>query len=330
MEKPNNRASLLSLSESMDEFIEQAKDDYSSYNFNKRWIEYTQRISSSNPFRALIALWTIVPALSQIIQMFTLNYYVESCYESDSNGKTLDTNKTQLSFEKCIGYNSGSLAFDRGSCDAHVSYSVIEFQICVFLCFLFYYVLIFKIFRATKYSIKMLGLNVKIAHVINQFHWILFGIVTSLLIATGFTRYNVQEVECTMGIGTIEKTYVTFSLSLSQNNAILAAIQMIMTFSCFYSLLYKHYKDPWLSYVSLKELLTEAEAANFNIARVSYIIEDPISLSIIQEYFRKFKASEKETIILLAAFEDLKRRGMVTDNCIESQNNGTCCLDETL
>ena len=178
----------------------------------------------------------------------------------------------------------------------------------------------------------MLGINVKITNIINQFHWILFGIVTLLLVATGFTRYRVQEVECTMGVGTTERTFVSFSLSLSEGNAVLASIQMIMTFSCFYSLFYKHYKDPWLSYVSLKALLTEPEAANFNIARIGYVIEDSaISLSLIQQYFRKFKACEKETIILFAAFEDLKRRGVVIDNikkgCLESQNTS---LDETL
>jgi len=98
MEKLNNRASLISLSEDMDDFIEQAKVDYSTYSLNKKWIEYTQRISSSNPFKALIALWAIVPALSQIIQMFTLNYYVESCFQSGA-----DSDKKHLGFEKCIG-----------------------------------------------------------------------------------------------------------------------------------------------------------------------------------------------------------------------------------
>ena len=96
--------------EEADQYIEKAKASISNHKFNVEWIDYTKKISRANPFKAFFVLFSLLPALMQVIQFFNLNYTITNCYEDDNINNYLDRSK-------CIAYNGNNFSFSKIFCE---------------------------------------------------------------------------------------------------------------------------------------------------------------------------------------------------------------------
>lgn len=293
-----------------DSHIKSAKQKLSdgTYRVNEDWFQYTIEISSSNPKTLFFASLPLLPAIAQLFDIFRPTYYLESCTNNGVQDPSLVT---------CLENNQYSVEYipsDEDVCDTSVNFT--WFRVLIVLVFvLFYIYLIYRLIKV-KYQVKMMGIGAKPAPMqINDFKYV---IVFCLLILVGtiYNRILFDSQNCARLLS--NGNTITFGLSLSAGNVYVAAVEYALIYSCFFTLLYRIYKDPWIFFISLNKFLDQAEKANEDLSGFKYDLP-PRAEEKVRAYFLCYKENEEEKVILFAAMEDVTG----IQSSIEIESNST-------
>jgi len=290
-----------------DRYVERAKRDLSNHTFNTEWMKYTQKISTSNPLKTFFVLFSVLPALSSIVQSFTSNYQVINCYEGKHSYNL-------LGLSRCLSYNGDSLIFPKSYLSTKQTQDYHQFITLSLTYYFIFYFQCYMLFARNKYLVKMLGVGVKITQAFSKADLAMaFTFLANLfsVCAYRFLSHSLNVMRSFKNPNDGSVMNITFQVSLSSGSNIMAVLQIAIIFSCFASLVFKFYKDPISSFVTLKDFIDNAQSTGFDMSSLKYTVNDGTSLIIVKAFFMLYKKKEEETVILIAALEFFKEKGMV-------------------
>jgi len=320
LQKPSLRCHVKITEEMTEEYIQRAKELKPTYKYNEKWAAYTQSIASSKPSNVLLALFPVLPALSQIITLFKTTYFMKSCVQVfiDQAGQRT---RNPLKFSECLALNNESIYLK--SDDEDDEMRIYLAFVLYGLMYLLYFLNIHEIFVQSKYIVKMLGIGVRIPSGLKTRDFIRISITLVLQLGVGWVRYIEHDTFIFKDHPNDPKSYYRFDVTQTISNAVVSTIQLMLIFSCFFSILYKAHKDPCSFYVKLNDFLHLGDINEFQFNNINYIINNSNSLMVIQQFFHHKKNKEEETLILLASLEYLKDCDVVVTkerNCADSSN----------
>jgi len=306
LQKPQLKHGLKLKVEVTDEYLQKAKKNKATDKYNEKWQAYTQSISTSKPSKLFFAFFSVLPAISQILTLYTTSYSIKSCYQTDAVDSET---KNSLKYSQCISLNNESIYFESDDIDLKIM--TIACYIMYGLLYLILARIIIEIFMQSKDIVKMLGIGVRITKIFTpQEMFFIFLNLTIFLGIGGYLRYASHDWSLYETVsdwnGTGTTAYVYFEVAKTSTSGIIEAVQLVLIFSCFFSIIFKVYRDPCSFYINLNEFLHSGDINGWSFNNVNYVIENPRALDVIREFFRLYGKQEKEITILFGALEYLK------------------------
>ena len=289
---------------STDKHIRYAKNNQDKFHVNDRWLKYVQKISSSKIVNTISAMWPIIPACYQTVEILNYEYIIDSCDITNA-----DRSVTHLSSVECsYTYNNQSLKFSSNEdvlCDTQTDmYFMFGF------CFVFYisfFCILHSNYVFTKYSLKLMAVNARIvaSSYLNKLLVVNFIMVIGFI---GFGRYFANNETCTRFVG---RTEIDINLVLSQGNVWAGVFQFVLLYSCIFSLLMKQIQDPWLAYVKFSDFVHKVQYLDYPLHAIDFEVKGDLQeiQRTLRIYYNRYKKDEDEKIILCAAVRHLLKRG---------------------
>ena len=290
----------ISAKESTDKHIDYAKNNQSKFHVDDKWFKYIPedfRVQNTN---TIFAMWPIIPACYQTVEMLNYKYVIDSCDIAKVGQPVSHISSVECSYT----YNNKIMQFsshENDSCDTRTT------MISMFVCCFFFYPLFFGLLHSNyvfiKYSLKLMGVNARIvARSCFSYFLVLYYIIIVGLI--GSARYFANSQTCLRFVDPIE---IDFNRVLSQGNAWVGVFQFVLLYSCILSLLLKQIQDPWLAYVKFSDFVHKVQYLDYPLHAIDFEINGDLQSiqRILRLYYERYKRDEDEKIILCAAVNHL-------------------------